>query len=111
MAINPFQRAICRLIAANRIEQGESYVGGGVALNLLTGGCRLSRDIDLFHDTEAALDATWTADRALLEDNGLQIDLPGDLESKLNHLIEAGFFQSREEAILRATEKLIESLD
>ena len=58
-------RCFCELIAANRIEQGESYVGGGVALNLLTGGRRVSRDIDLFHDTEAALDATWAADRAL----------------------------------------------
>jgi hypothetical protein len=65
MAISAFQRAICRLIAANRIAQGESYVAGGVALNLLAGGRRISRDIDLFHDTEEALDATWNADRAL----------------------------------------------
>jgi hypothetical protein len=73
MAVTGFQQAICRLIATNRLEQGEAYVAGGVALNLLTGGRRLSRDIDLFHDTLEALDATWRADRKLLEDHGYQI--------------------------------------
>ncbi|MEN6334170.1 MAG: hypothetical protein ABFE01_07895, partial [Phycisphaerales bacterium] len=68
-----FQQAICRLIAANRLEQGEAYVAGGVALNLLTGGRRLSRDIDLFHDTLEALDTTWRADRELLQSHGYQI--------------------------------------
>ena len=38
MALGGFQRVICRLIAANRPEQGEAYVAGGVAPNLLTGG-------------------------------------------------------------------------
>lgn len=73
MAVTRFQQAICRLIAANRLEQGEAYVAGGVALNLLTGGQRLSRDIDLFHDTMEALDATWRADRKLLENHGYEI--------------------------------------
>ena len=73
MAITPFQQEICRLIATNRIEQGESYVAGGVALNLLTGGRRVSRDIDLFHDTEEALDSTWTADRKLLETKRFEV--------------------------------------
>lgn len=73
MAVTGFQQAICRLIAANRLEQGEAYVAGGVALNLLTGGRRLSRDIDLFHDTLEALDATWRADRKLLESHGYQL--------------------------------------
>lgn len=70
MALTEFQRAICRLIADNRIASGESYVGGGVALNELIGAPRVSRDIDLFHDTEEALDATWQADRRLLEAAG-----------------------------------------
>jgi hypothetical protein len=59
MALTEFQQALCRLIAANRLEQGEAYVAGGVAFNLLTAGRRISRDIDLFHDTLEALDATW----------------------------------------------------
>ena len=67
MALTQFQQTLCRLIAANRLEQGEAYVAGGAALNLVTRGRRLSRDIDLFHDTLEALEATWQADRRLLE--------------------------------------------
>lgn len=85
MAVTGFQKAICRLIAANRIEQGEAYVAGGVALNLLTGGRRISRDIDLFHDTLEALDATWQADHKLLESHGYELrsvhERPGYVEA------------------------------
>ena len=73
MALTEFQRTICRLIAAHRVASGESYVAGAVALNELLGATRVSRDIDLFHDTEAAVDAAWTADRALLEAEGLLV--------------------------------------
>jgi hypothetical protein len=34
MAVTGFQQTICRLLATNRLEQGEAYVAGGVALNL-----------------------------------------------------------------------------
>jgi Nucleotidyl transferase AbiEii toxin, Type IV TA system len=73
MALTELQRAICRLLAGSRIASGESYVAGGVALNELLGASRLSRDIDLFHDTEAALEATWSADRRLLEGAGYRV--------------------------------------
>jgi hypothetical protein len=75
MAITEFQRGICRLIAQCRVQQGESYVAGGVALNTLLGASRVSRDIDLFHDTREALAATWDADRKALEGNGYGIDV------------------------------------
>jgi hypothetical protein len=85
MALTEFQRALCRLIAANRLEQGEAYVAGGVALNLLAAGRRISRDIDLFHDTLEALDATWHADRKLLESHGCELrsihERPGYVEA------------------------------
>ena len=85
MAITGFQQAICRLIAANRLEQGEAYVAGGVALNLLTGGRRVSRGIGLFHDTLEALDATWQADRQLLQAHGCEMrsvhERPGYVEA------------------------------
>ncbi|MBN2312488.1 MAG: hypothetical protein JXM79_01075 [Sedimentisphaerales bacterium] len=85
MALTRFQQAICRLIAANRLEQGEAYVAGGVALNLLTGGKRISRDIDLFHDTLEALEATWQSDRTLLENHGYELrsvhERPGYVEA------------------------------
>lgn len=73
MALTEFQRAVCRLIAENRIAQGESYVAGGAALNTVLLAPRMSRDIDLFHDTEQALLASWDADRALLTEAGYAI--------------------------------------
>ena len=74
MALTEFQRQLCRLIAANRIAGGESYVAGGVALNAALGAPRVSRDIDLFHDTQAALAATWEADRTLLDGHGYTLE-------------------------------------
>jgi hypothetical protein len=58
------QRTACRLIAGQRLDSGESYVAGGT---------RISRDIDLFHDTTEAVVASWQADRKLLESHGYQV--------------------------------------
>ena len=55
MALTEFQRTVCRLIAKNRLVTEGSYVAGGAALNTLLDAPRLSRDIDLFHDTVEAL--------------------------------------------------------
>jgi hypothetical protein len=73
VALSEYQRGICQLIAANRRANGESYIAGGVALNTLLKTPRLSRDIDLFHDTDAALVASWLADRQLLQDAGYAV--------------------------------------
>lgn len=73
MALTQFQRGVCRLIAATRVASGESYVAGGVALTELIGGTRLSRDIDVFHDTEEAVARTWAADRAVLAQHGYEV--------------------------------------
>lgn len=66
MALTEFQRTVCRLIARQRLQTGESHVAGCVALNTLTGATRISRDIDLFHDTTEAVAVSWQADRHLL---------------------------------------------
>jgi hypothetical protein len=68
-------RATCRLIAKNRVAQGESYVAGGVALNELIGASRTSRDIHLFRDTREALAATWASDLRLLTAGGFEVDV------------------------------------
>lgn len=73
MALTAFQRDICRLIAENRIQGGESYIAGGGALNELLGVPRRSRDLDLFHDTQQALTAAWQADRASLGRAGYEV--------------------------------------
>lgn len=75
MALTEFQRAICRLLADQRLRSGESYVAGGVALNELLGAPRLSRDVDLFHDSEEALEASWLADRTRLESAGYTVHI------------------------------------
>ena len=75
MAITSLQSDILKLLAARRRELGESYVAGGVALNQLLQAPRRSRDIDLFHDTEEALAASWTGDRDLLTSNGYALQV------------------------------------
>ena len=88
MAFTEIQRRVCRLIAANRVASGESYVAGGVALNELLRAPRVSQDIDLFHDTEEALAATWSADRALLAAHGYRVTVvrerPSFVEAELS---------------------------
>lgn len=73
MAITELQRTVCRVLAATRIASGESYVADGLALDEILVAARRSRDVDLFHDTEAALDASWRADRRLLETSGFAV--------------------------------------
>ena len=73
MAVTPFQRTLCRLLAADRRRRGDSYVAGGVALGMALDARRLSRDLDLFHDTTQAVAATWDADRKTMEAGGYQV--------------------------------------
>lgn len=87
MALTTFQKDLCRRIAANRIERGESYVAGGSALNVFAGGNRVSRDIDLFHDTVEALNATWQADRVLLEADGYALRIIHERHSYVEALV------------------------
>lgn len=87
MALTELQRAVCRLLAENRVASGESYVAGGAALNELLASSRISRDIDLFHDTDEALAASWRADRELLEADGYEVaaarERPGFVEAEV----------------------------
>jgi len=87
MALTPFQRDVCRLLAKHRIAGGESYVAGGASLNELIASPRISRDVDLFHDSEQALEKTWGADRSLLEAHSYQLrvlrDRPGIVEAEV----------------------------
>ena len=75
MALTPFQRDVCQLLADNRLRSGESYVAGAAALNELLRAPRRSRDIDLFHDTEEALASSWGSDRGSLEENGYELSV------------------------------------
>jgi len=48
-------------------------VAGGAALNEVLGASRRSKDLDLFHDTEEALAASWESDRELLVSGGYEV--------------------------------------
>lgn len=74
MALTSFQRSLCRLLAARRAGE-ESYVAGGVALNTLADAPRISRDIDIFHDSQEALQQTWKIDRDTLHNQGYSIEI------------------------------------
>lgn len=87
MALTAFQEKICRLIASNRVLNGESYIAGGVALNTLLDAPRLSRDIDLFHDTTDALRSSWDLDREVLTDHGYEVDVVRDASAYIEAVI------------------------
>lgn len=81
MALTVFQNSILRLLAANRVANGESYVAGGLALNHRLGTPRISRDIDVFHDSREALFKSWFSDKKTLEDNGYQVKTLRELQT------------------------------
>jgi hypothetical protein len=89
MALTPFQRDVCRHLASQRRERGESYVAGGAALNEVLAADRLSRDIDLFHDSYEALAASWDTDRRTLTAAGFGVDVvrerPSFVEAMVSH--------------------------
>ena len=73
MALTDLQEKILRLLAGNRVENSESYVAGGLALNYKLSTPRLSRDIDIFNDSKAAMVRSWEMDREILFRNGYEV--------------------------------------
>jgi hypothetical protein len=105
MAVTTLQRHVCRLLAETRRQRGESYVAGGVALNEAVAARRISRDIDVFHDTDAALVANWTEDRAALERAGLRVEpvreLPAFVEARVSDANETVLIQWARDSAFR----------
>lgn len=87
MVLSLFQLDVCRLLASRRKPEDlpQSYLAGGATLNALLNTPRLSRDVDLFHDTLDALEATWKVDRAALLSAGYDVktlrERPGFVEA------------------------------
>jgi hypothetical protein len=75
MAVTEFQSRILQLLAGSRIKHGESYVAGGLALNLHLKTSRISHDIDIFNDSQEALKHSWESDRQTLLADGYEVDL------------------------------------
>lgn len=72
MPLTELQREILRLLAENR--NPDSYVAGGIVLNQTRETPRFSRDIDVFHDVEALVAASATADAAALKAAGFEVE-------------------------------------
>jgi len=70
MPLAKLQSHVLKLLASRRSP--DSYVAEGVALN--RSGPRYSRDIDIFQDSEARLEAAAAADSEALRDAGLGFD-------------------------------------
>lgn len=90
MVLTPFQREVCRLMAEARMARGESYVAGAAALNAIVEAARVSRDVDLFHDTAAAVAASWSGDRALLVEHGCEVHVLREREGYVEALVRRG---------------------
>jgi hypothetical protein len=88
MALTTLQRDVCRLLADERRAGGESYVAGGVALSVALNTHRVSRDLDLFHDTAEAVARSCDRDRATLAAAGYAVDVlrerPGYVEAVIS---------------------------
>lgn len=97
MPLTDYQRRVCRLLAGERVAQGERYVAGGAALNELLKSTRLSHDVDLFHDTREAVLASWTKDRAELEKAGYSVRMLREFPT----FVEAEITQGTEGVILQ----------
>jgi hypothetical protein len=90
MALTDYQRTILALLASKRIERQESYLAGGAALTHATGSARLSRDIDLFHDTREALLSTWEDDRHILQVDGYAVEVKRQLSTFIEAVVRKG---------------------
>lgn len=90
MALTAFQRSVCRIIAAERIRTGDSYVAGGTALNAISQSSRISRDIDVFHDTTEAVRVSWENDRRLLTASGCDVEVVRDHVSFVEAVVRSG---------------------
>lgn len=90
MALTAFQVDILRRLSQRRREEGVSYIAGGVALNEALRASRVSRDIDVFHDTAQALSASWSADNDCLVKAGFAVELVRETPSFVEATVRLG---------------------
>jgi len=73
MAVTAFQSEVLKRIARSRIDGGETYIAGGLALNHQLKRPRISSDIDVFNSSYSALERAADHDCAVLKDAGYDI--------------------------------------
>lgn len=90
MALTSYQLSILRLLAGARKRRGERYVAGGAALNALLKAPRLSRDLDIFHDSDQALVESWDEDRRVLAAGGHTLAVVREAPAFIEALVTRG---------------------
>jgi hypothetical protein len=90
VALTAAQRRVCQLVARNREALGESYLAGGAALNELIRAPRISRDVDLFSDSEEALRSVFDLDVQLLTANGFAVTVTHDRRTHIQAEVSDG---------------------
>ena len=73
MAVTAFQSEVLKRIARSRIDGGETYIAGGLALNHLLKRPRVSSDVDVFNSTYSALERAADHDCEVLKAAGYDI--------------------------------------
>ncbi|MFP4356907.1 MAG: nucleotidyl transferase AbiEii/AbiGii toxin family protein [Puniceicoccaceae bacterium] len=85
MPLTPLQKKILRLIAVNRSEG--SHLAGASAIHAAPTSPRFSGDLDLFHDSDAAVAESYRTDSTILLANGLtvspQLSQPGFIRASV----------------------------
>lgn len=75
MPLGAFEQEVLQLLAANR--NPDSYVGGATVLNKSPASPRISKDIDVFHDTIESLGQSADRDIATLREAGFEVEEAG----------------------------------
>jgi len=88
--LTDYQRAVLRLLAANRSP--DSYVAGGTVVNQGDATPRYSNDIDLFHDPAASVVACAAVDIATLEAHRYRVNRLLDGRSFIRAMVERDAF-------------------
>lgn len=73
MAVTAFQSEVLKRIARSRIDGGETYIAGGLALKHLLKRPRVSSDVDVFNSTYSALERAADHDCEVLKASGYDI--------------------------------------
>ncbi len=87
MALPTFHREILGLISSIRVERGEAYLAGATALRIATELTRVSRDIDIFHDTSEAVRESFLMDRRALASAGYTVDLQHEFQGFIRAVV------------------------
>lgn len=93
MPIGPFEREVLLLLARHR--NPESFIGGATVLNQSPESPRRSEDIDVFHDTESALQAGLNQDLPLLKAEGYRVNILFQGPSFCRAVVEKGGKRTR----------------